>query len=573
MRRFSPVLYLVLFVLFFSCATSNAQVEFTSHVIDSDFPTAFCSIAEDFDRDGDIDVVGTSFTDQTIAWWENDGEMGFTRHMIYNESPCPYEVFIVDLDLDEDLDLVCPIPGFDMIYWMENDGAMSFTQHTVTDSIDEPFGVYALDFDDDGDIDIISAVFNSNAVYWHENDGAQNFTDHLVSDQVMWANSVFAADLDNDADMDIIASGRLSETLWWENDGSFNFTERAVFPGSDHSNDVTAADMDGDGDLDILMSGADWDYIQCWENNNNEYIRHDLCSDYHESSEIVARDLDRDGDLDVVAVSRPSTNFYWWENQGNLEFAQHTIFAEDEWSYRTYVSVADFDGDGDNDLVTNREIDAGDNILWWESNLMEYIPPSPAQLVSPVYGSQVNSLEVELVWNTSAVNDSAGESNLTYQAEYSIWEDFSFSFQADAGEDTSIVIGDLQENRTYYWRVITSDDLGNTVLSEETWCFHVELIDNVDNPLSALPATFSVSAYPNPFNSELSINVSLPVTQDLSVSISDLLGRELEAWNTGILNAGTHKFNWTADDYPAGIYFVRIVAQDYNTVNKVLLLK
>ena len=39
-------------------------------------------LAADVDGDGDIDVISASSNDDTIAWYENDGDESFTAHTI-----------------------------------------------------------------------------------------------------------------------------------------------------------------------------------------------------------------------------------------------------------------------------------------------------------------------------------------------------------------------------------------------------------------------------------------------------------------------------------------------------------
>ncbi len=579
MRRFAPVVSFLMVVLFTCNLNLFAQVEFTEHVFDNDFPYAKCTLAEDFDRDGDIDIVGTASNGHGFAWWEQDGFLQFTMHEIGEDQyPAPMEIYIIDMDYDSDLDIVSSNLVNDAISWWENDGNMSFTERFVFDDLADPYGIFAIDIDSDCDIDILASYKYDNSVYWFENDGEFNFTSHLICDNFPYANTVYAVDLDGDSDQDILGTGGCSYTRWWENEGNLEFTENLVADSSAmHALDVTAADMDGDSDLDLLVAYGNWRNVQVLENDDNEnFTSHTLFTDNNSHNfdcEIVARDLDRDGDVDIVATSRESSEFLWWENLGELEFEQHTIVEAEEISYRSFVSVADLDGDGDNDLITNRETMDGDHIVWWESNVTDFLPPTPAGLISPTDNETIYGGEVTLTWSSSIANDSLGPTDVTYQVEWSIWEDFGYSFDAYAGEDTTVTIGNLADNNTYFWRVVTYDERGNTVFSEQSWCFHIDLTNDVNNQTEALPTSFNVATYPNPFNSELSIDVSLPVNQDLSVGISDLLGRELESWNTGLLNAGTHRFNWTADDYPAGIYFVRIVAQDYNSVQKVLLLK
>ena len=65
----------------------------------------------------------------------------------------------------------------DTIAWYENDGAIppSFTRHTVSTTADGARSVFAADLDKDGDVDVISASQNDAKVVWHVNEA--NYAD------------------------------------------------------------------------------------------------------------------------------------------------------------------------------------------------------------------------------------------------------------------------------------------------------------------------------------------------------------------------------------------------------------
>ena len=64
-------------------APAAASAQFSGeNVIDGSALDPFSVYAADFDGDGDMDVVSASFRDDTIAWFENDGNEAFSRHTI-----------------------------------------------------------------------------------------------------------------------------------------------------------------------------------------------------------------------------------------------------------------------------------------------------------------------------------------------------------------------------------------------------------------------------------------------------------------------------------------------------------
>ena len=84
--------------------------------------------------------------------------------------------------------------------------------------------------------------------------------------------------------------------------------------------------------------------------------------------------------------------------------------------------------------------------------------------------------------------------------------------------------------------------------------------------------------YPNPFNPETVVPFALPVSGEIRVAIYNVLGQEVAVLVDGYRAAGFHRLIWNGQDAhgrptSSGIYFVRLVADDFSSVRKMLLLK
>ena len=82
-----------------------------------------------------------------------------------------------------------------------------------------------------------------------------------------------------------------------------------------------------------------------------------------------------------------------------------------------------------------------------------------------------------------------------------------------------------------------------------------------------------VSAYPNPFNPETTVNATLPKKADLEVAVYDILGRQIYVIDRGTVTAGTHTLTLDASNWSAGVYFVRVKANELQEVVKIQLVK
>jgi hypothetical protein len=75
------------------------------------------------------------------------------------------------------------------------------------------------------------------------------------------------------------------------------------------------------------------------------------------------------------------------------------------------------------------------------------------------------------------------------------------------------------------------------------------------------PASFGIeSAFPNPFQSSLSLRISVPTTETVSVEVYNLLGQRVAQLSNGVLEAGVHDLMWRASEKSAGVYIIKVVS-------------
>ncbi len=89
-----------------------------------------------------------------------------------------------------------------------------------------------------------------------------------------------------------------------------------------------------------------------------------------------------------------------------------------------------------------------------------------------------------------------------------------------------------------------------------------------------LPNSFQINdPYPNPFNPNTNIRLSLNQTYEVDLSIINIVGEKITDIYKGELLPGSHKFNWNASNYPSGLYFVSYNIQGNIISKKLILIK
>ena len=88
------------------------------------------------------------------------------------------------------------------------------------------------------------------------------------------------------------------------------------------------------------------------------------------------------------------------------------------------------------------------------------------------------------------------------------------------------------------------------------------------------PSSFDlVSLYPNPFNSEVTIQVKVYEKGSLNIDVFNLSGQRVKTLINGTLRSGSYSFNWDSNRIPSGMYFFKLTNGETVVVRKALLLK
>lgn len=197
--------------------------------------------------------------------------------------------------------------------------------------------------------------------------------------------------------------------------------------------------------------------------------------------------------------------------------------------------------------------------------------------------------------SNSAPNWSAITTNSTTRIDSCIFEQNSTSFDSgavmSASQDSFVLTNCVFENNTpyafstdfwwyagyidarnCYWgaasgpyqEILNPGGDGDAILGTdvlfEPWLQESPL--RVGQPHEVPTAFDLVCAYPNPFNSGVTLEFSLPRPMDVELSVYDVLGRRVADLIDGNNTAGVHTVYWSADLAPSGDLFCKIDEQD-----------
>jgi hypothetical protein len=91
---------------------------------------------------------------------------------------------------------------------------------------------------------------------------------------------------------------------------------------------------------------------------------------------------------------------------------------------------------------------------------------------------------------------------------------------------------------------------------------------------SELPLEFGiVSAYPNPFNSQMRVSYSLLESGIVDLAAYDVSGRRIAELTSGRQPAGVHTVMFDGKDIPSGVYMLRLQSAGQSSMIKVMLVK
>ena len=132
------------------------------------------------------------------------------------------------------------------------------------------------------------------------------------------------------------------------------------------------------------------------------------------------------------------------------------------------------------------------------------------------------------------------------------------------------------ENHYSFFRDFVASIYSGGITKSDSTTQEIE-IDNltpIEGLENTLPKDFRVyQNYPNPFNPSTTIRYELSEAGNVSFTIYDITGRELQKLIKTNISAGTHELNLNMSDYASGVYLLRAQQGGASGIIKLNLIK
>jgi hypothetical protein len=428
----------------------------------------------DMDRDGRVDLVAVaadvSGDSQLVLWrspitttgsftatWTVSNTLTSTARITLTT------LAVGDLDRDGALDVVAAgRDGLIRLWHNPLTGTQPFTTAWGSPTVvgvsgEEINQVMLADFDRDGCSDIVTVISDTSSsvrLWQNPMTGAQPFTTPWVVSNTLNAlgsagMSVAVADFDGNGTLDIAAGDAAAGVTIWSNPltGTQSFATAwgspvSVGDGGDSISALSAGDFDNDGQPDLVggTEGAP-STVLIWRNPGTPFAgawptaavgtRTDPMYD------LVVADFEPDGDVDIVSGegSAGSGNVTLWPNlliHRDAAF-DHTSTAVGALGYHDGMMIGDFDRDGRPDVLCR---DGDGNLVVFENSGSPFGSGWPRHEIAPFAG--VRPLAVADINRDGTLEIIAGSTWGTARLE--VWHATGAVFESSWDEQ---IIGNL----------------------------------------------------------------------------------------------------------------------------------
>ena len=374
-------------------------------------------VAADFNGDGFVDLA----TEQSVTFNNRTGT-AFINPVAISTGATGF-MDAGDIDGDGDIDIVAPTNSGD-IRILRNNGNGTFAAPVTVSFSGTIFSASSValgDYDGDGDLDAAATVgFGVGTVAILTNDGVGNFSASasFATNSNSGSSDVEAADIDADGDLDLLVSKDFfqSDIVVLQNNGSGSFSNIGTVTVGGAPSSVTTGDVNGDGNLDIVAGVAGGISVAAGNGNGTFAAQSSFSGPafFQAANDVGIADFDNDGDNDIVNIAF-SSRLELYVNDGTGTFNSAFEFADPANAFGTDLAIADFDNDGDPDVAGARGQSSTASSVFLNSGVAVNAASVTVQLSSPAASTVTVDYSTADVLANDGVDYSGVSGTVTFQ--------------------------------------------------------------------------------------------------------------------------------------------------------------
>jgi len=325
-------------------------------------------VARDFDRDGNVDLIVTSYHDSAVCILPGKGDGTFGARLSIPLAGGAVGVDVGDVDGDNVPDLVVGLQDSGQVALMLGKGGFVLGPATLLPlgSAMGPGPVELQDLNSDGRLDIVGTNFKDGTVEVLVGDGLGGFAAARAFKVGTGAWWMGIGDFNNDGLLDVVDAdyldGTVSVLINTTAGGKLSFAAPAVYVGSATEQGLAAGDADGDGFADVVVNDA-MNNVDDILYGNAQFTLDPLVTKKTGGMPqgVAIAELSGDRSPDIATCASGENELHVALGAGGRSFQPDQVFPVG--ATPTALVVADFNNDGKPDVATANTGGTGVSVL------------------------------------------------------------------------------------------------------------------------------------------------------------------------------------------------------------------
>ena len=114
----------------------------------------------------------------------------------------------------------------------------------------------------------------------------------------------------------------------------------------------------------------------------------------------------------------------------------------------------------------------------------------------------------------------------------------------------------------------------NWTFSTDTSCIRLDGFTGINPVTNEIPTVYKLyNNYPNPFNPATTIKYDVPENSYVSITVFDILGKEMNKLVNRQMQPGRYEVVWEAGNFASGTYFYKFESGSFTDIKKMVLVK